>query len=620
MTEEKSIPTLLAGPILRHVDTTRVTLWLVTSKALNINLQITQAQSTIEGETIQRSVPVGKKAFIHIVTFKTKNKLDANTCYDYDLLHNEQSLIAEIDHLHYSEHSTHFVFQPVLTHVAHGSCRKPHHKSDDALLQLDKELETELSKQSLSRPDIMLMSGDQVYMDDVAGPMVQAINTVVETLGLFTETLSNATIESSAQLRNNPDLLYKRESLLPKVPNNDTLIDAFFGAKEKPVFTSVNANNHLISLSEMIAMYLLVWSPTCWEWVSFDNHLNDQTLRDQFDEEKTTLTSFVNGLDHVQRVLAHVPTYMIFDDHDVTDDWNLTRGWEEVVYGHALSKRVIGNALTAYWLCQGWANDVDAFDALFEQSQSVFKDGLPKQDDFIQCLFDWPNWSYKLNTSPLVYVLDSRTRRWRSESNKHKPSGLLDWEALCEFQQAMIGHERVIVVSPAPIFGVKFIEAIQRVFTFFGKALVVDAENWMAHKGTANVMLNIFKHRDTPPQFIILSGDVHYNFVYDVSIKHSRYSPNIVQVTSSGIKNTFPGTLLRILDKMNQMLYASRSPLNWFTKRRTMKIKARRPACQPLSTLINTPSLGKVRIQSDNDEVNCEIVTPSGKIIYFEKD
>ena len=28
---------------------------------------------------------------------------------------------------------------------------------------------------------------------------------------------------------------------------------------------------------------------------------------------------------------------------------------------------------------------------------------------------------------------------------------------------------------------------------FFGKPLVVDAENWLAHRGAANVLLNIFE-------------------------------------------------------------------------------------------------------------------------------
>ncbi|MCI2284363.1 hypothetical protein L3081_14435 [Colwellia sp. MSW7] len=67
----------------------------------------------------------------------------------------------------------------------------------------------------------------------------------------------------------------------------------------------------------------------------------------------------------------------------------------------------------------------------------------------------------------------------------NRPSGLMDWESLTDLQRELFDEKAVILVSPAPIFGVKFIEVIQRIFTFFGFALTVDAENWMAHKGTA---------------------------------------------------------------------------------------------------------------------------------------
>ena len=134
----------------------------------------------------------------------------------------------------------------------------------------------------------------------------------------------------------------------------------------------------------------------------------------------------------------------------------------------------------------------------------------------------------------------------------------MDWEALCEFQHQLIGQDAVIVVSAAPIYGVKFIEVIQKLFTLAGKALTVDAENWMAHKGTASVILNIFRHYKTPPHFIILSGDVHYSFVYDVRLRFRRNSPEITQFTCSGIKNTFPDTLIRWLDRFNQWFYSTR--------------------------------------------------------------
>ena len=175
----------------------------------------------------------------------------------------------------------------------------------------------------------------------------------------------------------------------------------------------------------------------------------------------------------------------------------------------------------------------------------------------------------------------------------------------------------MILVSPAPIYGVKVIETIQRIFTFLGLPLVVDAENWMAHSGTANVMLNIFRHYKTPPHFIILSGDVHYSFFYEVTHRFRRNSSRIFQITASGIKNQFPSGLLRFLERLNRYLYASYSPLNWFTKRRRMKVKVRKPDPESNNTLVNQSGIGLITLTADEQVVKAELLTADNQRVLF---
>jgi hypothetical protein len=198
----------------------------------------------------------------------------------------------------------------------------------------------------------------------------------------------------------------------------------------------------------------------------------------------------------------------------------------------------------------------------------------------------------------------------------------MDWEALVDFQQSIVGHDNVIVVSAAPIYGMKFIEMIQRVFTWFGQALTVDAENWMAHKGTANVMLNIFRHIKTPPRFMILSGDVHYSFVYDVRMRFRRNSPQVLQFTCSGIKNQFPDQLLRFFDHLNRLFYSSRSPLNFLTKRRFMKITERKPFGFDAVEHVNPCAMGVLQLPNrsefDLSEVKCTLLCADQSKIPFE--
>lgn len=627
------LPTILAGPMLRHVDSSVLTFWLVTSCASGISANLIDkneqdiAIDLAQTEHIQ--LAVGKRCFINLLRVVPQNALAPNSQYAYCLHFDEQNNIAARQSLHelmphlFAANATTipFYYAKTLTNVAHGSCRKPHFAGLDALPELDNFLlgitASNDSNTSSECPDILLLTGDQVYIDDVAGPMLHAIHQVIELLGLHNETFDSSVITDSAELLDHEYSFFQREKLFPEINTNKDLTKAFFKGKRKPVFTSANAQNHLIALNEMIALYLLSWSARLWPLVDLNKVDVNPINTEQYGVEKEHIEQFVGGLEKVERVFSRIPTYMIFDDHDITDDWNLTRDWEEQVYGNAFSKRIVGNALMAYFLCQGLGNPISNIRHLVDSIQHTLSTDRFIHDAFIDKLFKFNQWHYQLDTSPPVHVLDTRTQRWRSESNKNKPSGLMDWEALCELQQNIIGTESVIMVSAAPVYGIKLIETIQRIFTSFGGALIVDAENWMAHRGTASVMLNIFRHIKTPPNFIILSGDVHYSFVYDVTLRFQRNSPKIVQFTCSGLHNKFPDKLLRWFERFNRWLYDHRSPLNWLTKRRNMSVKQRHPEGSERD-VVNACSFGLLQLDNNGKEKACKVICADGRQVTFK--
>lgn len=615
------MPQVIAGPIVRKVTSTECHIWVVTSNADSPTLNLSANEVVVSGNCQRETIRVGKYAFIHLLSFTSSERFEDTARIGYSLSFSDDAQQASWENeqrglLYDGQSSLCFHYTETPETILHGSCRKPHFHSDDALAQVDVLHKNAFKKQN-DFPDLLLMTGDQIYADDVAGPMLKAIHNVIDRLGLYHEALEGAVITNTNELATHEHGYYEREQLLPQIATNTVLSSIFFGAKKKPVFTSVNAQNHLIGSAEIIAMYLLVWSDTLWTDINIDKDGIPQKYHAIFDKEHEALNGFVKQLPQVRRALAHIPTYMIFDDHDVTDDWNLTRGWEQEVYGNPLSKRMIGNALIGYLLCQGWGNAPKKVAPLIAKVQkSMGESGLNSHDEIIDDLLDFDQWHYRLDTTPPIEVLDTRTQRWRSESNMNKPSGLMDWEALCDFQHSIIGKESVIVVSAAPIYGVKVIEAIQKVFTFFGKALTVDAENWMAHKGTANVILNIFRHYKTPPDFIILSGDVHYSFVYDVRLRFRRNSPHITQFTCSGLKNAFPDGLIKWLDRLNRVLYRSKSPLNLFTRRRNMSVKAREPSLG-YGELFNGCAIGVLKISQKNTDVQCKALLSNGKEVEF---
>ena len=615
------MPQVIAGPIVRKVTSTECHIWVVTSNADSPALNLSANEVVVSGNCQRETIRVGKYAFIHLLSFTSSEPFEDTARIGYSLSFSDDAQQASWENeqrglLYDGQSSLCFHYTETPETILHGSCRKPHFHSDDALAQVDVLHKNAFKKQN-NFPDLLLMTGDQIYADDVAGPMLKAIHSVIDRLGLYHEALEGAVVTNTNELATHEHGYYEREQLLPQIATNTVLSSIFFGAKKKPVFTSVNAQNHLIGSAEIIAMYLLVWSDTLWADINIDKDGIPPKYHAIFDKEHEALNGFVKQLPQVRRALAHIPTYMIFDDHDVTDDWNLTRGWEQEVYGNPLSKRMIGNALIGYLLCQGWGNAPKKVAPLIAKVQeSMGESGLNSHDEIIDDLLDFDQWHYRLDTTPPIEVLDTRTQRWRSESNMNKPSGLMDWEALCDFQHSIIGKESVIVVSAAPIYGVKVIEAIQKVFTFFGKALTVDAENWMAHKGTANVILNIFRHYKTPPDFIILSGDVHYSFVYDVRLRFRRNSPHITQFTCSGLKNAFPDGLIKWLDRLNRVLYRSKSPLNLFTRRRNMSVKAREPSLG-YGELFNGCAIGVLKISQKNTDVQCKALLSNGKEVEF---
>jgi hypothetical protein len=626
-----SLPSVLAGPVLRHTTLNRLTLWLAGSSSLTLRVRL-YIQDSEEpwfdrelAESEVTRVRFGTFACLHLIDLKLDDALPLNTRIGYDLGvsdlvsggqgKNEESWIADwAPHLCMpGADRPDFVIKDRVDRLIHGSCRKPHSSAADGLVRADGVL---LAAQSDSekRPAMMLMTGDQIYADDVAGPMLRAIHELIDRLGLYDETLTGSVVSDSKALREHPDTYFHREKLLPDVQSNEAVTERFFGGVRKPVFTTANAQNHLISFGEVMAMYLLVWSPVCWGLIDQQPPALSAGEGTTYQGQQAAIDEFVSGLPRVARVMAHLPNYMIFDDHDVTDDWNLSALWEATTYEHPFSRRIVGNALIAYLLCQGWGNNPDAFDGLMPSIQaltgSVGKSDMydeSPQDGLIDALLQFEHWHYALQTSPRIVVLDSRTRRWRSELNRARPSGLMDWEALTGFQQDIIDQKAVIVVSPAPMLGVKLIEVIQKVFTFLGKPLVVDAENWMAHRGAAHVLLNIFRHSRTPENFVILSGDVHYSFAYDVRLRNRPDRPRIWQITSSGIKNELPHTLMAWLDRINRWLYAPWSPLNWFTKRRRMRVTPRIPEGREAGErLWNHAGIGLVELDDEGAPITIE--------------
>lgn len=628
------IPLVWAGPIIRRLTPKRLCLWLASSEAVELQLQLQPEQGEkleFDAKQLQpfvQQLQLAGKLYLYFLDLELNEALPTERWISYDLQlktcggdwQNWQQWAEDL--VYPGRALPGFVIKPKVHSVLHGSCRKPHFGAGDGLVRADLQLKDTAPDQW---PSLLMLSGDQIYTDDVAAPTLYAIHQLIANLDFTDETLPCATLSSAYELHSKTPYYYQREKLLPATEASYQVLKQLFQGAKKPVFTTDSAHNHLISMAEIFSMYLLVWSPAPWQGLELQM---PQDVLNSFSPDRQkrcatyskNLTDFQAGLGQVRRLMAHLPVAMMFDDHDITDDWNLTAEWEQTAYEHPFSRRIIGNALMGYLLFQGWGNAPEKVQKLLPLCQQALSHpGTEVHDDCINNLLKFSEWHYSWPTQPPLLVLDTRTQRWRSELSMTKPSGLMDWESITELQQQLLGHDAVLLVSPAPVFGVKLIETIQRIFTSFGKPLMVDAENWMTHPGSAYALLNLFRHPKTPRNFVILSGDVHYSFVFQVALKHKQQSPAIWQITSSGLKNEFPHKLLAILDTANRWLYASRSPLNWFTKRRRMKVTHHKPMGETKGRrLVNAAGIGFLELTPEGVPCKIQQLCADGETVSFE--
>jgi hypothetical protein len=395
----------------------------------------------------------------------------------------------------------------------YGSCRKIHDTDGgqrDALADGDLQV-ARTFKTPDKRPAILCLGGDQIYADDVHELVSDEIAILAKKLeGQARESLPDA---ASMGARG-------REPFI----------------KKKAKFTSDDTDRHVASLCEYLALYGLMWNGRNWS------------------QAHKPLAHFTKTLPQVRRLLANIPSYMIFDDHDVTDDWNLDMNWRDAVELAPLGRRIVANALMAFWLCQGLGNDPDGWGEqrtpklveLIEQRQRRYK-------EVDTTFWKLDGWEFSTPTTPLVYFLDTRTQRGTQDDRdtgvrkapaflKTRKSWATTVARLNKLLQQQGPELPLVLVSAAPVFGFDWIEALQRFTTVLFGVYKYDFENWAANETHFNHFLELMAGRNV----VVLSGDVHYG--YSSTVRHVQFDSRTSRgqgprSSATGVLPAIPGAV-----------------------------------------------------------------------------
>ncbi|MUU71868.1 alkaline phosphatase D family protein [Pseudarthrobacter sp. GA104] len=264
-------------------------------------------------------------------------------------------------------------------------------------------------------------------------------------------------------------------------------------------------------------------------------------------------------------LLSTLPSAMIFDDHDIRDDWNSSRSWREAMQATAWWQGRIVAGLASYWVYQHLGNlspQERAADVIWQKITSRRGDGEPdisaELDSFAERADQDPEtyrWSYCRDFGDTrLLVVDSRAARNLDPDRR----ALLD-DAEMDWLDARMrgGFRHLLVATSLPFLlpmGLHHLEAWDeavsegawgRLPARVGEKLrqAVDLEHWGAFQNSFRRMAAMAAEvaegtRGPAPETVtFLSGDVHFSYVSEVERPSGS---RIIQAVCSPIRNPLP--------------------------------------------------------------------------------
>ena len=272
----------------------------------------------------------------------------------------------------------------------------------------------------------------------------------------------------------------------------------------------------------------------------------------------------------VRWLYSTVPTAMIFDDHEMIDDWNTSASWRAEMAKQTWWDDRITGGLASYWVYQHLGNmspDELATDDLFQKVTAA--------DDATDLLHDfgWSidhaeqpfQWSFALDLGRTrVVVLDNRCSRVLTPGRREMlPASEWNWfvdQAHGDYDHLVVGSSLPWLMPPA----IHHLEAwnertadsssprtantaekIRRTF---------DLEHWAAFTRSFDALGELFRrlgeggtgapgHRvgaggayAAPASISVLSGDVHHSYVAEADFGSTMATP-VMQLTCSPVHN-----------------------------------------------------------------------------------
>lgn len=522
---------IVVGPMIRHVDQRRATLWLELDHEAAVFSTATAIHGTKRPPRVDSAVSRTIEVAGHHYAAIYFDGLAPATLYEYGItaLFEDPRLITRVGEIRRSPRRVRLELQgaamgrrspafrtlpeapgersgrdrsrPEALRLAFGSCRcfdggQNGDTGPDILAMYAEELEAKAARRLTDWPHLLLLLGDQIYADDVSQ------------------------VTQKLHLDRTPRP-HRRPLLHPDWTEVDHRI-----AQGKVSPTA--GGFHLYSFEDFAVTYRDAWSD---RWV--------------------------------RKLLANVPTFMLPDDHELTDSFRITGSWLEQAVRDPPWRTTLASAMMAYWIYQGWGNvsaDVarahpflrvimrEAEGARPLAPAGIYDPLFQLADKVVRGEVVAPAY-YTIATEPPIIAMDARTDRRlvgpapfplgprppHVKIGAHPEDQMLGADQFAWLERELRKHETPIVASSVPLLQTHLADRMMFLYVRsedpvpFGDIQVqadaveeqtrrTNAETWFAFPRSLMRLLRLLATRETT---YFLAGDVHYSYLHDTKVWHA---------------------------------------------------------------------------------------------------
>lgn len=268
----------------------------------------------------------------------------------------------------------------------------------------------------------------------------------------------------------------------------------------------------------------------------------------------------------VRWLLSTVPTFTIFDDHDIRDDWNTSYAWRQEIWSQPWWRARITGGIGSYWIYQHLGNlspGERASDPVYRavrKASDETGDAGAVLDAFAERADKEPastRWSYAHDWGGVrLIVVDSRCSRLLTADRR----GMLDDEEFAWLDgQCQGGMDHLLIASSLPYLLPRTIhhaeswnEAVAagawgKTAAKLGEKIrqAADLEHWAAFDESFRalaadvVAVGRGERGPAPASISFLSGDIHYSYLARVTRPDTE--SKISQIVCSPLRNPLAG-------------------------------------------------------------------------------